>query len=118
MGDSLAPVRDAFATKIPAYLVAEYPSGRILAGKNIDIPRPIASLTKILTAYEALNQNFSFTKATVYSKDKFASYDNPLKLVNGEKINNKDLLNVMLVGSVNNVARMVAQIPALLKKLL
>ena len=71
--------------------------------------RPIASLTKILTAYEALNQNFSFTKATVYSKDKFASYDNPLKLVNGEKINNKDLLNVMLVGSVNNVARMVAQ---------
>ena len=55
-----------------------------------------------------LNQNF-FTKATVYSKDKFASYDNPLKLVNGEKINNKDLLNVMLVGSVNNVARMVAQ---------
>ena len=109
LGDSLAPVRDAFATKIPAYLVAEYPSGRILAGKNIDIPRPIASLTKILTAYEALNQNFSFTKATVYSKDKFASYDNPLKLVNGEKINNKDLLNVMLVGSVNNVARMVAQ---------
>jgi serine-type D-Ala-D-Ala endopeptidase (penicillin-binding protein 7) len=106
LGDSEAPVSDLFATKMPAYLVAEYPSGKILSGKNIDKQRPIASLVKILTAYEAVNQDFNLTKSTVFNAKKHAAYNNPLFLVTGEKLKNKDILYSALVASVNNAARM------------
>lgn len=116
LGDSTAPAEDLFKTTVPTYLVAEYPSGRILAGKNIDTVRPIASLTKLITAYEALSNNFDQNKITTYTKSKHEAYGNLLNLVEGEKIKNKDLLNTMLVASVNNTARMVASATSLTEK--
>jgi len=101
-------IEDLFKTKLPAYLVAEYPSGLIVAGKNVTTTRPIASLTKILTAYQALDLNFNPNRFTIYDSKKHSAYGNYLKLVNGEKIKNSDLFNSMLVGSINNTARMVA----------
>jgi len=110
LGDNEAPVSDLFGIKkSKSYLVAEYPSGKIIAGKDIDTRRPIASLTKLLTAYEALSQDYNLKKTTTYKKASFASYDNPLKLVDGEKLNNKDIFASMLISSVNNAARMVAK---------
>lgn len=108
LGDSNGDVPDTFESKLPGYLVAEYPSGKILAGKNIDSKRPIASLTKLLTAFEAVNQNFKPTLTSAYNSKKHDAYKNSLNIKNGEKIKNNDLLNAMLVGSVNNIARMVA----------
>lgn len=108
LGDSEAPVDDLFKTKLPAYLVAEYPSGKILSGKNVDEQRPIASLTKILTVYEGLQNDLNLGKSTAYSSKKYASYGNPLKLIDGEKITNKDLIFSTLVASVNNTSRMIA----------
>lgn len=116
LGDSDAPVDDLFATKVPAYLVAEYPSGKILAGKNIDKKRPIASLVKLMTTYEALNQDFNLKKASSYSAKLHSSYGNPLSLITGEKILNKDLLFSALVASVNNAARMIAQASGMTEK--
>jgi len=101
-------IADLFKTTLPAYLVAEYPSGFILAGKNVTTTRPIASLTKILTAYQALDLNFNLNNFTIYDSKKHSAYGNYLKLVDGEKIKNRDLFNSMLVGSINNTARMVA----------
>ncbi|OGH84692.1 MAG: hypothetical protein A2261_02420 [Candidatus Magasanikbacteria bacterium RIFOXYA2_FULL_44_8] len=109
LGDSEAPVADIFKSSLPAYLIAEYPTGRIVAGKNIDTKFPIASLTKMLTAYEALNQNFDLKKSTVYSTKKYASEGNVLKLKNGEKILNEDALASMLAISNNDLARLIAQ---------
>lgn len=109
LGDTEAEIVDQAKSKLPSYLVAEYPSGRIVSGKNIDDQRPIASLTKLIVAYESVNQNFDPSKATVYSAKKYASEGNPLGLVDGEKIKNNDLLNSMLIISANNAARMVAQ---------
>ncbi len=102
-------IENLFQTDLPGYLVAEYPSGFILAGKNIDTPRPMGSLTKLLTAYEALEHNFNEKRFTVYNEKKYGAYGNILKFVDGEKIRNRDLFNTMLVKSVNNTARMVAQ---------
>lgn len=116
LGDSEAPVGDLFTTKLPAYLVAEYPSGKILSGKNIDKQRPIASLVKILTAYEALNQDFSLTKSTVFNSVKHSAYNNPLALVTGEKLKNKDILYSSLIASVNNAARMIGLSSGLTEK--
>ena len=109
LGDSEMPVEDLYKSKIPAYLVAEYPSGRIISGKNIDIQKPIASLTKILTAYEALSSDFSLAKTSVYNSKTQSADGNPLKLSNGDKIKNKDLLYGMLISSANNASRIVAQ---------
>ena len=116
LGDSTAPPEDLFKTNVPTYLVAEYPSGRILAGKNIDTVRLIASLTELITAYEALSNNFDQNKITTYTKSKYEAYGNLLNLIDGEKIKNKDLLNTMLIASVNNTARMVAQATGLTEK--
>jgi D-alanyl-D-alanine carboxypeptidase len=109
LGDSEADIKDLFGSKVPAYLVAEYPSGRIISGKDIDTRRPMASLTKLMTAYEALAQDYNLKGSTVYKDAEHKSYNNPLGLVTGEKIKNLDIFNAMLVGSINNLARMVAK---------
>lgn len=110
LGDSAAAVPDLYAkNKLASYLVAEYPSGRILSGKNIDTRRSIASLTKLLVGYEAVRQGFIATKTTVYNKTKHDSGSNPLGFKDGDTIKNKDLLYAMYVSSDNNAAKMVAQ---------
>ncbi len=109
LGDSETPVADLYKSKVPAYVIAEYPTGRIISGKNIDTRFSIASLTKVLTANEVLSQNFKPAEITTYAAAKYAIETNTLGLKEGEKIKNTDLLNTMLVGSINNIARMVAQ---------
>lgn len=109
LGDSEVAVTDLFKTTVPAYLIAEYPSGRIVSGKNIDTARPMASLTKLLVAYEAVSQDFSLTKSSVYSATKQKSTGRLLSIKNGATLGNLDLLNAMIVGSTNNTARMIAQ---------
>jgi D-alanyl-D-alanine endopeptidase (penicillin-binding protein 7) len=95
--------------QFPATLIAEYPSGRILSGKNIDTSRPMAALTKLLVAYEAVNQDFNLAKSSVYSTTKQKATGRLLPLKNGATLKNIDLLHAMIVGSTNNTARMVAQ---------
>lgn len=102
-------ISDLFKTALPSYLVTNYITGEIIAGKSATSSRPCASLTKILTAYESLELGFNPQGSTVYDSKKFSTEENPLKLINGEKIRNRDLFNTMLVGSINNTARMVAQ---------
>lgn len=109
LGDSEIKVDDLFKTSVPAYLIAEYPSGRIISGKNIDQARPIASATKLIVAYEALNQDFNLTQSSVYSSAKQKSTGRILNLKNGATLKNTDLLSAMLIGSTNNTARMIAQ---------
>lgn len=109
LGDSEAEVKDYFGSKLPAYLVAEYPSGRILSGKNIDTKRPIASLTKIVTALTVLGQKYKPTKAITYNTKLHSVEGGNLAIKNGEKITAKDAFNAMMVGSANNTSRMLAQ---------
>jgi len=108
LGDSEALIADLYKSKIPAYLVAEYPSGRILSGKNVDTQRPIASLTKLITALTALSQNYKPDNSITYSVKKYGIEGGNLAIKDGEKIKVKDAFNAMLVGSANNTARMLA----------
>ncbi len=109
LGDSEAQVSDLFQTRLPAYLVAEYPSGRIISGKNIDERRPMASLTKLLTSYEAVMENFKPNKNLLYNSKKHGTDSSVAALKNGESIKNSDLLGASLVGSVNAAAKMLAE---------
>jgi len=106
--DPDAPVEDLFHAKQPVYLVAEYPSGHIIAGKNADTERPIASLTKILTNYEVLNRNLNLDNLTTYDSDKHGPVGNFLKLETGNKLNNRDIIYSSLVISSNFTTNMLA----------
>lgn len=108
LGDSESIVKDNFGSKLPAYLVAEYPSGRIVSGKNIDTKRTIASLTKLITALTAVNDTYKPDAVLTYNAKKFNVEGGNLIISDGEKIKTKDAFNSMLVGSANNTARMMA----------
>ncbi len=109
LGDNEAPVPNSFSTKLPSYLVAEYPSGRILAGKGIDTKRSIASFTKLITAYETIHSEFKPQTTVAYSAKKLSKYDNKAGFKDKEKLKNNDLLNALLVGSINNAAGLLAE---------
>ncbi len=109
LGDSESAIPDLFSTKLPSYLVAEYPSGRLLSGKNIDSQRSIASFTKLITAYEALHGEYKRDKTAKYSAKKYKGYDNKIGFKENEQLKNVDLLNTLLVGSINSTAGLLAE---------
>jgi len=109
LGDSKTPVEDLCKSKLPSYLVAEYPSGKIISGKNIDEQKPAASLVKVMVALEAVNQKIDLEKTTTYNPTMHATIHDRLKLSTGEKVSNKDLLYSFLIAPINNAARMIAQ---------
>lgn len=95
-------------TNLDSYLVAEYPSGKIISGKNILAQLPIGSLTKLLTGYEALQTQFAFDKTTFFDPGRYNAPGNTLNYTIGDTMSNKDLFYTMLVTSDNSAARMVA----------
>ena len=116
LGDSEAIVKDNYGSKLPAYLVAEYPSGRILSGKNIDTKRTMASLTKLVTALTVLGEKYKPAQVITYSTKLYGVEGGNLIIKDGEKITAKDAFNAMLVGSANNTTRMLAQATGLAEK--
>ena len=116
LGDSEAIVKDNYGSKLPAYLVAEYPSGRILSGKNVDTKRTMASLTKLVTALAVLGEKYKPAQVITYSNKLYGVEGGNLVIKDGEKITAKDAFNTMLVGSANNTTRMLAQATGLSEK--
>jgi D-alanyl-D-alanine endopeptidase (penicillin-binding protein 7) len=95
-----------FSTSLDTYLVAEYDSGKILAGKNIDFVRPMASLTKVMTGYRLMKENIQMNRSVTYNaKDHKATYGT-FRLAEGEKVLNKDLFSAMMISSINTASRM------------
>lgn len=96
-----------FDTDINTYLVAEAETGKILAGKNVDIVRPLASFTKVMTAQTLLKKNLSLTKSATFNTKEHKGIYGTFRLVDGEKVKNADLLSTMLVSSNNTASRMI-----------
>ncbi len=99
--DKAEYIGDKFETTVDTYLVADAQSGEILAGKNIDTVRPMASFAKIITAYRLLTTGLSQSKITTYRPNRDATLYNNFRVVAGERIKNSDLLDAMLVSSLN-----------------
>lgn len=97
-----------FTTNVNTYLAADYASGEILAGKNIDTIRPLASFTKVMSAYLMLKEGLILTRATTYNPAKHQTVYNNFRIVAGEKIKNENLMRSLLVSSLNTPARMLA----------
>ncbi len=104
--EELTTVGPEFSTPIDAYIVADAKTGTILTGKNIDSVRPLASLTKVMTAYRLLKEGLNVHHTTTYNAKKHDSLYGNYRIANGEVVNNSDLLDALLVSSVNTPAHM------------
>ena len=83
-------------------------TGKILFQKNGFEKRPIASITKLMTALVFLDQNPDWNKnVTITQDDKFNG--GRVALLPGEMINLRDLFRVALIGSINNAADALAR---------
>lgn len=93
-----------------AGIVMDIDSGAILYAKNIDNPHYPASITKILTALVALEQNELTDTVTITPEDYnfLKRGDNHIGLKNGEEITMEDALHGTLLASGNEVAHAVA----------
>lgn len=95
-----------FDTDIDAYLIADATSGEILFAKNIDTVRPLASLTKVMTAYQLRKDGLTLARSTTYdSTDHRATYHR-FRIADGEQVKNLHLMQAMLISSLNSPARM------------
>lgn len=99
-------INNGFVTNMNTYLIADYDTEEILTGKNIDEVRPMASFTKVMTGYLLFKKGINIEGKTTYQTDRHKALYNNFRIVDGEQIYNKDLLNSMLVSSINTAARM------------
>jgi D-alanyl-D-alanine carboxypeptidase (penicillin-binding protein 5/6) len=104
------PSDDTHAPRIPAQagLLADLETGQILYAKDAGVRRPIASVTKIMTALIALeslplHEMIRVDPRAVFEKDDYGA-SSTLGLKAGERISVENLLYALLLGSANDAA--------------
>ncbi len=103
--DRVSFIGTTFETPIDSYILADE-SGTILAGKNIDTVRPLASLTKLMTAHILMDQKLPLSESTTYTASAHKSAYHNFPVAEGDSIQNKDILYSMLIGSNNTASVM------------
>lgn len=94
--------------KATAAIVIDGISGDVLWAKNEEKVLPIASLTKLMTAYVFLETNTPMDKVVTYSKVDDAE-GAKLYVQPGDQLTTKDLFYTTLIGSANNAAKCLAR---------
>jgi serine-type D-Ala-D-Ala carboxypeptidase (penicillin-binding protein 5/6) len=91
-----------------AWIVVDADSGVVLAGKDVDIRRPMASVTKIMTAIVVV-ENVAMSEVVVISDRAADVGESEIGLVAGERWTVGDLLTAMMVRSGNDAAVALAE---------
>lgn len=91
-----------------SYIVLDARTGKVLHERNADVPRPVASTQKLLTGLIVAESGDLDERVTVKSPDTWAE---PTKLYMkpGEVYQRYKLLQILLVKSMNDVARCLAR---------
>ena len=96
------------AITAPVAVLADLDTGRLLYARGPDARRPIASLTKVMTALLVLEAGHLDEVVTIPEEAVFAPHDfgasSTLGLIEGERLTVRDLLYGMLLGSANDAA--------------
>ena len=91
-----------------AVSITRVETNEIIASQNEESARPIASLTKLMTALVVVESNTTFdTKLTVLRKDVIRASTTYLRI--GDQVTIDTLLRLMLVGSDNVAARVLSR---------
>jgi D-alanyl-D-alanine carboxypeptidase len=91
-----------------SFLVANFDTGVVLRAKGIDVRRPIASLTKIMTAMVVMGRTRQ-TDMVVASKRAARQVPTKLGLTSGDRMDVRDLLYALMLHSSNDVAVALAE---------
>ena len=90
-----------------SYVLMDEVTGRVLKGKNIDSPKLIASITKIMTCILAIEAN-KLDDIVVVNESVLSSYGSGIYISVGEEIKLIDLLYGLMLRSGNDAALMIA----------
>ena len=99
---------DDFNIKAKSAIVLDIGTDSILYSKNSDEKKPIASLTKIMTALVILD-NVDLNSTVTISRNAFDTDGRKDSLAVNEKIKAEDLLKIMLIRSNNTAAVSLAE---------
>ena len=91
-----------------AFLIADLDTGQIIKEKNRDLPLPIASVTKLMTALVSLETINQYEK-TIISENAVSTYGLAGGLFAGEEILIKELIYPLLLESSNDAAVALAE---------
>lgn len=94
--------------KAASFLAYDAISGQALAEKSPKQKLPIASLTKLITAY-VVYQNLDLNEVITITNKPLTTTSPALNLKPGDQVLALDALNAMLVGSANDAAEVLAQ---------
>ena len=92
---------------LPSYVVADGRDGRILAERRADEPRAIASITKMMTAYLAL-QDGALSKTYTVPPAATTIGESTAGLRPGRRVPGRDLIEGLMVPSANDAAETLA----------
>lgn len=99
------PVLDRLALKSGAWLVVDQDTGETLAMKNADKVLPVASLTKVMTAFVVLDAGQPLDEVLeITSEDIDREKRTPSRLKVGTRLSRDDLLVLALMASENRAA--------------
>lgn len=101
---SVAIAQPVFSTTAQAACVMERSSGRVLFEKQADLPLPMASTTKIVTALTVLNACQNTGEVVVVPKQAVGVEGSSVYLREGEKLTVKELLLGLMLRSGNDCA--------------
>lgn len=102
------------AAQIPAmsaksFVLMDADSGRVLCGENIDEPRLIASITKLMTALVALESGHALDEVVTIRQEWTGIEGSSLYLRPGEQVRLETLLYGLLLRSGNDAAQAIAE---------
>ncbi len=103
-GSALASSGPNFSTTARAACVMEQSSGRMLYQKNAQMPLPMASTTKIVTALTVLNNCENIDEVCVIPKAAVGIEGSSIYLREGEKLTVRELLCGLMLRSGNDCA--------------
>jgi D-alanyl-D-alanine carboxypeptidase (penicillin-binding protein 5/6) len=97
---------------VPAFLLMDR-RGQVLRARAANVPRPVASLTKLMTAYlvarAVVDRQARWNEAVTVSVTADARLGSTAELETGERVRLRKLLAAMLVTSANDAAFAIAE---------
>jgi len=117
IGALLLPVPVAAAKMVvgpqrpaPSTYVRDLSTDEVRVNERAELVRPIASLTKLMTAMVLLDARANLGRTVSYNPARHAAYRNWMRFARGDRLRGRDLLLAMLAGSQNIPARMLVDL--------
>ena len=86
----------------------DYNSGKVIEEKNKDLVRSVASISKLMTAYVAINYCDNINDVVVIGDEIDKAYGSAVYIQKGEELTLKELLYALLLRSGNDAALSIA----------